>query len=75
MALDASYDKKTIDELHAEFRRLASDLAAIADKREDLLALIEKRKAEAAASARVSRLTPVEKDALKHALESRSRAK
>lgn len=75
MILDPTYDTKTIDELQKEFRRLAADLAAISDKRAAILALMDKRTAEASASERVSRLTPVEKDALKHALESRSRAK
>lgn len=75
MILDPTYDTKTIDELQAEFRRLATDLAAISDKRAAVLALLEKRRAEASASVRVSHLTPVEKDALKRALESRTRAK
>lgn len=69
MILDSSYATKTIDDLRAELFQLATDLAAISDKRTAIFALIEKRKADAAAAVRVSRLSVVERDALKHALE------
>lgn len=72
MILDASYDAKTIDQLQAEFIDLANQVAALSDKRVAILALMEKRKAEAKAAAHVGNLTAVEKDALKRSLESRS---
>lgn len=72
MILDASYDAKTIEELHAEFVQTAAELSALTDKRAAIWALIEKRKAEARAAAHVSELSPIEKDALKRSLESRA---
>lgn len=72
MILDASYDLKTIEELQAEFVQLAADLSVITDKRAAILALMTKRKAEAKAAAQIASLDPIERDALKRALESRN---
>ena len=71
MILDASYDAKTVEELPAEFLDLGSQIATLSDKRQAIFALREKRKAEAKASAKVSQMTVLEKEALKRALESR----
>lgn len=72
MQLDPSYDLKTIDELKAEFVDLGNQVGTISAKHQAIHALIEKRMAEAKAAAQVADLTPIEKDALKRALESRA---
>lgn len=70
MILDSSYDTKTLDELHAELVVLGTQVAQLSDKRQAIFALMDKRKADAKATAHVSRLSVVEKDALKRVLES-----
>lgn len=72
MALDSSYDTKTLDEIQAEFVSTGVDLAAMANHRQELSALIDQRKAQAKAQARVDALDPIEREALKQALESRA---
>lgn len=74
MALGPEYDAKTLDELQAEFIQLGNDLSVCAQKRNDILALMDKRKAEAKAAAKVASLDPLEREALKRALESRQQS-
>jgi hypothetical protein len=68
MALDPSYDSKTIDELQAEFVVLGDQLSNVDMKRKDIFALIEKRKAAALAKNKINKLSLAEKEALREAL-------
>lgn len=62
------YERMTIEQLQTELRSLAAVLDATYSSRGKVLALIEKRKAEAMAAAKVRAMTPLERDALKTAL-------
>lgn len=60
-----NYDAMTIDELQAEFVNLGAQLVTITNCRNDVLTLIEKRKADVRAKAVVKSLSEMEKDALR----------
>lgn len=63
-----AYEDLLLDELKAEFRKLADELDVVSENRRQVLALIDKREAEAAASVKVNSLSDIQKDALRHAL-------
>lgn len=71
MALDPSYDSKTLDELQDEFVLLGNQLSTLDGKRKDILALMERKKAALLAELKTANLSPAEKEALKQALLSR----
>jgi hypothetical protein len=66
-------ETKTIAELEAEFASLAVQWAQVHDRRVFLQKLIAKRKADAAAQAKVSRLSDLQREALKRALDTEKR--
>lgn len=68
MALDPSYDSKTIDDLQTEFVLLGNQLSKIDMKRKDIFALIEKRKNTVVAQNKINKLSVAEKDALREYL-------
>lgn len=61
---EANLAALTIEGLRAEARRLGELVAECQRQRGVAFALVEKRRAEAAARARVAELTPVQRDAL-----------
>ena len=69
--LDPSYNSKTLDELHLEFVQLGNDLSVIDTKRKDILALMDKKKAELLAQVKTANLSAAEKEALRQALFSK----
>lgn len=71
MALDPSYDSKTLDELQTEFVTLGDQLSVLDCKRKDILALMEKKKAALLAELKTANLSPAEKEALHQALFSK----
>ena len=71
MALDPSYDAKTLDELQDEFVLLGNQLSQIDTKRKDILALMERKKATLLAGLRADNLSPAEKEAFRQVLFSR----
>ena len=71
MALDPSYDSKTLDELQDEFVLLGNQLSQVDTKRKDILALMDRKKAALLAGLRADNLSPVEKEAFRQVLFSR----
>lgn len=71
MALDPSYDSKTLDELQAEFVTLGNQLSTIDTKRKDIYALMDRKKAVLLAELKTANLSPAEKEAFRQALFSR----
>lgn len=71
MALDPSYDIKTLDELQTEFVALGNQLSEVDTKRKEICALIERKKASLLADMKTFNLTPVEKEAFRQALFSK----
>jgi hypothetical protein len=67
--MDEDVAKMTLDELQAEFVTLGDQLSIVANRRQTVLAAITKKQADAMVSARVSRMSAEEKDALRAALE------
>jgi len=67
------YTTRTIPELEAELFRLGTQLASINDTRLELANLIVKRKADSRARERVRDMTPLDRDALKAALDDVAR--
>jgi hypothetical protein len=63
-----AYEDLLLDELKAEFKKLADELVVVSEKRRQVFAMIQKREAEASASARVNSMNDVQKDALRHVL-------
>ncbi len=63
-----SDDAKTIEELQVEFVGLAGQLVAIENRRAEILATIDRRKARASADVLLAGKTDAEKDALRVAL-------
>lgn len=62
------YERMTLDDLQAENIRLASELDSVYGQRRTVLALINRREAEAAALARTTGMNDLQKDALRFAL-------
>lgn len=71
MALDPSYDSKTLDELQAEFVMLGEQFSVLDCKRKDILALMDRKKAALLAELKTANLSPAEKEAFRQALFSR----
>lgn len=71
MALDPSYNTKSLDDLQLEFDQLGNDLSVIDTKRKAILALMEKKKAELMAQLKTANLSAAEKEALRQALFSK----
>lgn len=63
------YEKATLDELQAEFIRLAEIVVATNNERCEILCIMNRRKSEAAAKQKVSDLSQEERDALRAALD------
>lgn len=66
---DSNYDALTLEELEAEFKRLAIIERQVRDDRKAILTLMERRRADVRAAERVSRLTDLERDALRAELD------
>lgn len=62
------YTTATIDELRAEYQRLGGVLASAQEERKKIQELVERRKAQASAAAKVAELNPIQRDALLKAL-------
>lgn len=60
----------TMDELQAEFVKLAAALIPIEDQRRQISAEMEKRQREAAAKAKLNGMTTLEKDAMRTVLKT-----
>lgn len=60
----------TMDELQAEFVKLAGALIPIEDQRRQISAEMEKRQREAAAKAKLNGMTTLEKDAMRTVLKN-----
>lgn len=59
-----NYDTATLDELQAEFIRLAEVVVSASNDRQEILKVMEKRKASVAAKERVRAMTVLDKDAM-----------
>jgi hypothetical protein len=64
-----NYETATLEELQAEFVRLAGELVTIENARNEILKQMEFRKRQAAARARVSAMSDAEKEALRAELQ------
>lgn len=62
------YSIMTMDQLQAELQQTAAVLDATYDARRQIIDMMEKRKADAGAQAKVKSLSPAERDALKSVL-------
>lgn len=60
----------TMDELQAEFVKLAAALIPIEDQRRQISAEMERRQREASAKAKLNGMTTLEKDAMRSVLKS-----
>lgn len=60
-----TYLPMTLEQLEAEFRATAAELITVSEKRRVLAGLIEQRKREAGARARIIAMPALEKDALR----------
>lgn len=63
------FSKSSMDELQAAFVQSGADLVTISNRRDCILALLTQRQAQAVAKAKVDTLSPMERDALKTALD------
>lgn len=66
------YETATLDELKAEFIRLANVVVAASNERNTIHAVMDLRKAKVSATERVSRMTPLNRDALLKVLEEQA---
>ena len=64
------YEKLSMEELQAEFVLLAGKLVVIENARAEILKIMEFRRSQVAARARLSVMSKTEKDALREALKS-----
>lgn len=66
---EPDYEAMSMEELQAEFVSLAKQLVPIANRRNKVHALMEKRKAEVSVRARIGNLREHERDALREVLK------